>query len=325
MLIAPTLAALTALSSSSTNPGAPGPQVEPLLPAPSAPDALPPRVEPLPTIALEPWLESANLEMLGLQEPATAGKEPKEGPARYENLYRRFSISLGAAAYTNFQSTAQVSGGAGVGAVLDFEDLLSIDTESTVARLDLHYAFNDRHRIDAAYYDISRSGSSAATQQDINFGDITIPAGSQVDSSFDTRIIKLAYRYNFVADERTAVGASFGIHSMGLDVALESAGLAVEESFKQELPMPLLGLHFDYALSHTWLLRLGTEFLKVDLGDFRGLIADNRVTLEHSPFEHFGWGIGFNGFRLDAHAEDGGLEADVDYSYQGLMLYLRFY
>jgi hypothetical protein len=162
--------------------------------------------------------------------------------------------------------------------------------------------------------------------EDSQIGDILFPAGATVDTDFDTTIYKLDYRYNFVADARTAIGASLGIHWMSLDFAMDGLNASLAEDFRFEAPLPLLGLHFSYALSPRWTLAASQEILRFDFGDYRGYVSDSRLTFEHDTFEHFGWGIGYNGFRLDGRFEDEHHKAlAVEYGYQGLMIYLRGY
>lgn len=145
-------------------------------------------------------------------------------------------------------------------------------------------------------------------------------------TKLDTTIYRLAYRYSFVTDDRTAIALSFGLHwmSLGFDIAGLSASL--DEDFDAEAPLPLVGFHIMYALSPRWTLPFDQEILRFDLGEYRGLVSDTRLTLEHDTFEHFGWGIGYNGFQLDGHfagSQDRAL--DIEYGYHGLMLYLRTY
>jgi hypothetical protein len=276
--------------------------------------------------AIQPLETDTNVGAAGLSDPFPLPSARGEDAEPYANIYRKFSVSLGGALYDNFHSEAQVSGDAGVGTIIDFEDLLKVDDNRQVGRVDLHYSFNQRHWLDATYYDIRRSGSSRPTEQDIEFGDIIIPEGSQVDSDFDTRIFKIAYRYNFVTDERTVIGGSFGIHSMNLKVAVDAGGAGLHESFSQELPLPLVGLHGAYALSKKWSLLADAEILQFDVGDFSGYVSDNRLSLNHDTFDNFGWGVALNGFYIDGSAEgDHGLESEVKYGYNGLLLYLRFY
>ena len=277
---------------------------------------LPPSDQPTdlqPAAAVDPDLLA--LPLGPLQEDETDGY--------YDNLYRRFGLSVGYGVLDNFDSTVRVDSGVLIGAVLDMEDFLGIDESQGVGRIDAHYAFNRRHRIDLSYYDIARDGRRTVPN-DIQVGNVLIPAG-EVDSEFDTLILKLDYRYNFVADERTTIGASFGFHVMGIDLAFRSDQFNVEEEFNVDAPLPVLGLHAAYALSHKWSLSASSEFFQVDVGDFSGTLIDNRLTLAHDWFEHFGWGIGFNGFSLDAELEDDNLTSDIEYAYQGLIIYLRAY
>ena len=252
--------------------------------------------------------------------------QSSEKPEYYSNLYKRFGLSVGGAALQNFNTSLRVDSDVLVGASLDLENTLGVDDRATVVRLDSFWHWNRRNGIELSYFDIRRSGSRT-TAQDINFGQIFVPAGTGVKTTFNTTILKFDYRYNFVADERTVIGASIGLHTMGIDTTLETTtGAAVDEEFKAALPMPLLGLHFEYALSHTWKLISSVELLQLDLGSYSGVISDRRLTIEHNPFKNFGWGLGYNGFSLDAKADgNGSLSARVEYEFQGLMLFARWY
>jgi hypothetical protein len=273
---------------------------------------------------LTPFLrEAAPLPPPRAFEPDSLPVENHTEAERYSpNLYRQFGLSLGVAAYDNFDTTLRVSGEI-LGASLDLEDFLGVDDSDTIGRIDAHYSFNRRHRIDVSYYDIRRSGSRTIGQ-DIVIGDETIPAGT-IDTFFNTKIIKLDYRYNFVADYRTVIGASIGAHTMLIDLGVSNEAFAVDSEFDAAAPLPLLGLHAAYALSEKWSLNGSVEFLQFDVDAYRGFINDTRLTIEHDTWEHFGWGIGYNGFTVDGDIDDGRLHADLEYGYQGLMLYLRCY
>ncbi len=246
-------------------------------------------------------------------------------PHSYDQLYRRAGLSLGTAALANFDTSVQISSTAlGAGAVLDVEDGLGIENSTGIARADAFYAFDRQHEVHFSYYDIKRDGSKILADP-IVVGEVTIPAGG-VASQFDTAIAKLAYHYNFVADSRTKIGASFGLHVMAFDLGFASTMAAVEETFNVAAPLPVIGLHGAYALDDKWTLGASVELLQVSVNDeFKGSIVDQLLTLEHDTFDNFGWGLGLNAFRLDMEVIDGGLSGDFEYAYQGLMLYMRMY
>jgi hypothetical protein len=267
-----------------------------------------------------PTFEAGADATLDALAPAASEDEPEEP---YPNLYRRFSIGLGGALFANFHTTIQVNGNT-LGTEVNMESLLGLDDSNYVGRLDGEYAFNKRHRLAFSYYDINREGERTIANS-ITIGDVVIPAGP-VSTEFDTQIFKLAYVYDFVTDTRTTIGASFGFHVMGIDTSFETTGGSNHRSFRVDAPLPVLGLRGAYALSRKWTLSATAELLQFDIGDYRGFVGDNRLTLDHDAFEHFGWGVGFNGFEVNGDFEgNGNLGAELDYGYQGVFLYLRSY
>lgn len=255
--------------------------------------------------------------------PTAARSEVAAAEDHYPNMYRRFGVSLGMAALGNFNSQVSVGTDVLVGASIDLEDTLGISESDFVGRFDTFYAFNPRHRIDFSIFDINRSGTRSIGE-DLDFGEVVIPAG-EVDTSFNTMVVKLAYRYNFVADTRTAIGFSAGLHTMGIDLGLDSTVGSVSESFDVTAPLPVIGLHGEYALSERWKILASTELFQIDIGYFSGYLQDSRLAIEHDLFDHMGWGVSLNGFQMGADMEDGPLRAEIEYAYQGLIVYLRGY
>jgi hypothetical protein len=263
----------------------------------------------------------------------SSGPRPLEGPESwgppsehtefYPILYRKAGIRVGGVAYRSFGTTGQVRASGGLGAVVDFEDLLGVDKSLEILRLDGFYQFNPRHRIDMSFYDIGRSGGSSLSDP-IEVGEVVIPAG-ETGSLFDTTITKLAYRYSFVTDPRTRIAASFGLHVMKINLGIASQTINVNESLGVTAPLPVIGLHGSYALSEKWSLEAGGEVFQLMIGDYGGTISDFRLGVNWDVFEHVGLGVELNSFNMDIEVVDGPLEADLRYGYQGVGLYLRAY
>lgn len=250
---------------------------------------------------------------------------PPERLPTYASLSRRFELKLGGGFYSNFDTALTVSSDVLVGAKLDLEDTLGIDDSKGVFRVDANYAFNPRHELRLGAFDLNRAGTRTIGE-DLEIGEVVLPGGSAVESEFGTTVIKLAYLYNFVADHRTMIGVSGGLHTMQIDTAFKTVSGSVEESFDATAPLPVFGLHAEYALSRKWRMLGSIEFFQLDIGDFAGGLTDTLLAFEHDLFEHVGWGIAYNGFAMDAEFEgDGPLSADLVYQYQGALLYLRCY
>lgn len=269
-------------------------------------------------------LRRAQLEgdWVPLSSSVTVPQDALPDDEPYDNLYRRFSLGFGGLVLAEFDTSMQVgSSSAGVGAVLDLEDSLGVDSKSSSARLDTQYAFNRRSSLLFSIYDIERSGSRVL-EDDIEFGDKIIPAGP-VDTTFDTQVVKLSYRHNLVADARTVIAVSAGFHVMGIDTGLESDSFGIAEDLRVTVPLPVLGVHAAYALNHKWKVSASIELFRVSIEDFSGSLTDSVIRIDHDSFEHFGWGLGLNSFQMNLGIDDGDVFAEIEYGYVGLMLYLR--
>lgn len=273
--------------------------------------------------ATPPLEESAVPAIPVAAVPVSAGTVVPAAPEHSANIYRKMGLRVGGVAYGSFDTTVQVNSDSGIGAILDFEDLLGVSASTNVFRMDAFYAFNDRHRIDFGYYDINRTGTRTLAE-DVQIGDVIIPAGDTV-STFGTNIMKLNYRYNFVTDPRTVLAGSFGFHVMKIDLGLRSPTFAVEESFGVTAPLPVFGLHGAHALSSTWSLYASGEIFQIEIEDYGGTLSDFRLGLAWDVFEHVGLGFEMNSFNMGATVEDGPLTAEVEYGYSGFGVYLRGY
>jgi hypothetical protein len=78
----------------------------------------------------------------------------------------RFSISVGAFVTNRSTDTQIDSDVLGKGTVINFEDDLGLDSSDTVFRIDGHYQFGQKHRVNFSVFDLSRD-SSATILRDI--------------------------------------------------------------------------------------------------------------------------------------------------------------
>ncbi len=255
--------------------------------------------------------------------PRSDTAEEAEESGKYENIYRKASLQVGGVSFASFTTTAQVSGSAGIGAVLDLEDVLGVSSSTNVLRVDGEYMLNGRNRLSMSYYDINRDGSRTIVD-DIDVGDVTIPAG-QTSTKMRTTIGKIAYLYSFVDDDRTVISGSFGLHIMDINLKVKSPTFDIEEDLGVTAPLPVLGLHGAYALSESWSLFASGEVFQLKIDNFGGSISDIRVGLDWDIFEHLGVGAEINVFSMNADVDDGDMKADIEYGYQGIGLYLRAY
>lgn len=249
-----------------------------------------------------------------------------------EKPWHRFNVDLGASWIMN---DSQVRlGGKGAGVEINPEELLGLDSNTTVLRLDANWRFtkNLRHMLDFTYYSNRRKGETIAAQT-IEIGDIIIQPGDSIKARLDLDIIRVGYNYSFFQDNRMDLAVGGGLYVMPIVFKVESNGaLAQNVSEKFTAPLPVLSFKADFAITPKWFLRNRFDAFYLSYDSYKGGIVDTRVALEWEAFKHFGFGLAWDNFRLKAEGESN--DSDVPgadflgtFKFQtaGLMLYLKGY
>ena len=256
-----------------------------------------------------------------------------ETESQDEQPWERFGLNLGAfimVADSSFRI------GSGVGVDIDVEEALDLDVNNAAFRADAFWRFteNRRHRLDFTWFSINRDGEKTLSDDitiEVDGEEVTILEGSKIESYFDFDIYELAYSYSFLQDERIDLSVGAGLYIMPMDFGLKAAGLVNEEgNARFTAPLPVLGLRMDIALTPKWFVRCGSQVFYVEYENFRGSLMEFRGAIEYNPWEHVGFGLGFDtlGVRLDADGEDWpGVDFDgsVRFDYAGLQLYFRLF
>ena len=248
----------------------------------------------------------------------------------YNLPWEKFNIQGGAffAALSN-QVTV---GSPGAGVAVDLEQALGLDTQNTVFRLGTLYRIGEkrRHRVDLDYLYFNRTATKAIGQ-DILVDNVTVAAGTNVETTFNYQIIRAAYSYSFFQDNRMDLAGSFGLFVMPIKFKLSASGLGSGQGdFSFTAPLPALGLRGDFAITPRWMLRTNIDFFYLKYQSFTGGLVDTRVAVEYNPWEHFGFGVGFDNFRLQLKAENNdypsvNFQGDIKSQFMGVQLYARYF
>src|SRR5512139_829207 len=244
--------------------------------------------------------------------------------------WEKFSIQGGAFfAGLNNQVTA---GGEGTAVAVDLESALGLDMQNTIFRVGALYRIGEtrRHRVDLDYLYFNRTGSNSIGE-DIKVDNVTISAGTKVDTTFNYQIIRAAYSYSFFQDDRMDLAASIGLFVMPIKFEMSALGLGSNQGdFNFTAPLPALGLRGDFAVTPRWMLRTNLDFFYLDYQSFKGSLGDARIAVEYNPWDHFGFGLGLDNFRAKLEAEDKDYPAidfqgNIKSSFLGVQLYARYF
>ena len=193
----------------------------------------------------------------------------------------------------------------GLGTTINFEDDLGLDSSKIIPTLTFQARLGRRHVIDGFWGSADRDSTSQALQE-IQFGDIIIPGGSQVALSYEQEQFSLGYSYYFLLRERWGLGLRAGARYLSVTAILSVRTLDLEEEADAAYPLPFLGFSFRYGISknNRWRLISNFGWLSVEVGDVDGSQYILNASVEHLTWKHFGFGVGFNLSTIDATVDD---------------------
>ncbi len=267
-----------------------------------------------------------------------AGQEIKTGPNDVEQKtqkesevpWEQFSLNLGVF-ISNIDSSLAIKGNR-IGASVDVEDTLGLDSSISAFRADAIWRFTDnrRHRLDLSWFDLSRDATKVL-ERDVEIGNSVFPIGATVKSKLDIRILKASYSYSFFQDDRFDLAASFGLFVVPLEYEFESQGFnRIYEQDSITAPLPVIGLRGDFAITPKLFWKTSLEAFYVEFDRYEGSIIDVKLALEYNLFKNVGFGLGFEHLEVDVDAENSDFpmvdfHGSILFEYTGLQLYTKIY
>ncbi|MFN0038861.1 MAG: hypothetical protein ACKVP2_05070 [Burkholderiales bacterium] len=237
--------------------------------------------------------------------------------------WEKWSLSLGGFAAT-LGADVRI-GTPGVGAEIDLEEALGMESSQAVFRVDAGYRFgaSRKHRMDFTWFDLSREATRTLSR-DIDIDGTTYPLGTTVDSEFDLAFYNVRYSYSFLQDDRVDLAGSVGLHvtDIGLKVRSTAQGSAGDVV---TAPLPLIGARLDVALTEKWTMRSSVELLYLSVDDFKGQISDMLIAAEYRAWKNFAIGAGINAVRMslevDNESSGANFVGDANIDFAGLLFY----
>ena len=236
--------------------------------------------------------------------------------------FEKFSISLGVF-FTDRESKSRLDGDLGEGSEVDLEGDLGLNRNDVVVRMDGYYRFNDRHRIDASVFDLSRS-KTRVIDEEFEWGDTIYPINARVNSEFDLAIYKLAYTWSFMRREKGYLGLTAGLYIASFGASLREAQLGSVESDTVTAPLPVFGLRGEYALSDKWTFRASGEIFAIEYEEYDGRLVDAYVGFDYQLWNRAALGIGLNSVTLDIGITRNRFKGNFDWRYDGGLLFVKF-
>ncbi|MDX1488831.1 MAG: hypothetical protein R3268_11560 [Acidiferrobacterales bacterium] len=236
----------------------------------------------------------------------------------------KFKIDVGVFFVTEIDTTVSITptgAAAGVGALVEFEDVFGLGNSERVPRIDGYYRFGKRSRVDFTYFKIDRDGT-VVTPFDIDFGDAFFPAGTAVTSFFDEEVIKASYGLSFYNVPKAELGISAGLFVSDISVGVSTVPGGASDKGTVTAPLPVIGAYFRYEMPKRWRFVGKVDFFYLEFDDFEGNLIDLRLNVEHQTWKNVGFGFGLNAIGTNLEVDDRDFRGEFDSTLQGVQAYV---
>lgn len=217
-----------------------------------------------------------------------------------------------------------------VGAKIDLQDDLGMQTKTDTFRMDGYYRFNDAHRIEFAYYTID-TDSSRAISKNLEWDGKVYSTGATIESKLYMDIYKLNYAYSFYHNDKVELSWAAGFHIMNVETGLSgSASVNGNPATYQNgnvtvlAPLPVIGFRIDYAITPEFHMAGSFDYFGISIDKYSGHFTDTMISAEYRPIDNLGIGLGLNATSLEAKIDDT-TEYELKQTVSGFLAYLTFH
>jgi hypothetical protein len=215
------------------------------------------------------------------------------------------------------------------GTVIDWENTFG-GGEKTRFRLDGVWRFNEKHHMRVMLTDYSKSNTETL-EQDIEWGDDYIRAGSTATGKVGFSIAEVAYEYAFKHKENMELAVTAGIHyttfeaklTANLDTSVGDLEGKLGGKASVDAPLPVLGARGMWRLGGDFYLDAMIQWFALSIDEYDGSILNYRGAVIWQPKQWVGVGVGYDSFNVDVDVKKDSFTGSMDWIYSGPQIFFN--
>ena len=207
------------------------------------------------------------------------------------------------------------------GTQVSFEGDLGGEDRKTLPTFDLLWRFSSVNAIEASVVSLRREGQTTL-RATIDFGDATFPISTPVNSTFDSDIVRLAWRWSPVHTENAELGLLLGVHYTRLKTTVKGqGGIGVSEEASVDYPLPTIGVRGNARMGDNWRVTGFGQFLKLKIDQYDGEVLNYGVGVEWMFARSMFAGLGYEYYKYNLVSTKDNARGEFDYRFDGPKLY----
>ena len=235
-------------------------------------------------------------------------------------LSDRFAFQLGAFYATTTTQASLAPAGGGAAVAIDFESALGLEDHAVVGIGGFLWRISERWRLEVEYFKLNRD-ASRTLETEVRWGDQVYPVGTMVNSTYDFSDTRVSAGYSFFKRRDKELGVGLGLHMSKIDVSLQQAGSSAEQA-DVTAPLPVVSFYGTFALTNQWAMRIRSDWLSLNYGDYSGGLRSSAMDVLYQPFRNVGFGFGMRSLMLDVTIDKSNWSGEAKAAFWGPAAYV---
>ncbi len=244
-------------------------------------------------------------------------KKKAEGIKLLKDNHSRFLIKYDLV-FADLKTRLTVNGPKGIlNLSLSLEDNLGLPSRASFSSMAFVYRATLKSGLHINYYGINRS-DDIVTQEDLYFLGDTIPAGSGINSYFNTHIVSAGYIFSALIKPDAYLGFYANLYVIFLKTGYITKNGSRSEELITAMPLPNFGFVGSFKLTK-WLLFYGSiGVFSLNTEDYGGIINNYNLSLGFIPARWLAINLSYSEFNIRIYDNiEREIDATVEYNFRG--------
>ncbi len=198
--------------------------------------------------------------------------------------------------------------------------MLGASDEETVLQVDATVRMGHYHRLEFGYFELGRN-STTTLNNDLSFGDELFPAGTEVDTRVDARIIRVGYAYSLIRNAQLELGVMAGVHLISLETDIAAGSTSQRVRSRAGTPLPVIGAHASVFLGEKTTLGAKLQFFRTDFDRYEGSLNYASLDIQHRLGKSLGVGLGYNFYGMKLTSRDSDVNGYLKVRHHGPVIF----
>ena len=206
---------------------------------------------------------------------------------------------------------------------IDFGESVDTSTSETSGQVEFLWRFGEKWSVAGQYFKTSES-ATATIEEDIEWEDVIYEAGATATAGYNVDVARIFFGREVSSSDQYEVGLGAGLHWLELGAFIEGEAFIGDESteFRRNAvdagaPLPNIGAWYWHAFSPRWLFQSRLDWFGASFGDYSGDLWNASVGINYQPWEHFGFGLSYQYFKLSIDVDKSDWKGATDLTYRG--------